>query len=106
MTPKEILIQGRTKIERGWCQGFTAIDVNGRFTGAEGQDAVAFCAIGATQNHQHPGEEWAARHLLRLALGPCCDDLGIAGYNDAPGRTKAEVLALFDAAIKLAEEDE
>lgn len=106
MTPKEILIQGRTKIERGWCQGYSALDANGGLTRAEGPDAVAFCAIGATQNHQHPGEEWAARHLLRLALGPRCDDGGIAGYNDAPGRTKAEVLALFDTAIKLAEKDE
>lgn len=30
-----------------------------------------------------------------------CDSL--AGYNDAPGRTHAEVLAVFDAALRLAE---
>ncbi len=106
MTPKEILIQGRAKVERGWCQGFTALDANGEFTVAEGPHAVAFCAIGATQNYQHPGEEWAARHLIRQALGSNHGDLGIAEYNDAPGRTKAEILTLFDEAIKLAEKGE
>ena len=38
------------------------------------------------------------------ALGAKLGDGAIATYNDAPGRTKEEVLALVDKAIALAEE--
>ena len=99
MTPTEILIAAREKIERGWTQGAHARDRRGKSTPASRGSAVCWCpqgAIGAVS----PPEEWKkyrdALGLLEAAVGTNL----IPSWNDIPGRTQAEVLAAFDKAIE------
>lgn len=86
----DALRKARTRIALyGWTQGMNQ-DELGRT-----------CVEGALLSTGHPGAEqrWAAYCLVH-ALG----DRNVIGWNDAPGRTKEEVLALFDRAIALAEQ--
>ena len=70
---------------------------NGWRTNGLGSAWGPVCAIGALTLE---GGDWDAAHdLLRDALPY---PTGIINYNDTPGRTKKEILALFDRAIELA----
>jgi len=95
MTQKEMLLQARAKIEAGWCQYNEAKDENGSPVASFSAEAVSFCILGAAHGEALPPlglPEW-----VRVSL---------ADYNDAKGRTQAEVLSLFDEAIALAEKGE
>jgi hypothetical protein len=85
----KLLIEGRERIEQGWCQG--------RFE-AKG----SFCMLGAIR-YDHQTTKWrraARKRLARaLGLGQEADGNHIPNWNDAPGRTKDEVLQAFDRAI-------
>ncbi|SRR6266550_3987434 len=88
------LMEGRRRIEAGWCQRHLRI-------------GDSFCAVGAVRsNYIH------AFDILQEALGfgrlvtPDVhwnkDSPGrLAHWNDAPGRTKDDVLALYDRAIAI-----
>jgi len=71
------LMNGRRRIERGWCQGVL-----------NRGDEV--CAIGAMKDH-------IALEMLMEAHGKT----GLIDWNDEPGRTKEDVLELYDRAIAL-----
>lgn len=100
MSVLDVLVRARDLLEqRGWCQG-VAENTSG-----------AHCAAGAlqkvTRNPWEPGR-YAAAYKALLAVLPQPPKLlvpiayaaePLTYYNDEPGRTKAEVLALFDAAI-------
>lgn len=97
-TVKEALIAARQLlVDVGWVQGdFSKSD--------SAQKCIGYCAAGAlyeiTQN-QAPQLTSPARQLLGLTV----ESLGAEGllhFNDTPGRTKEEVLALFDRAIEAA----
>jgi hypothetical protein len=74
----QALIAGRRRIEEGWCQG--AVRKRG-----------AVCAMGAISDNVE-----ALVVLYRAFGGP-----GIPRWNDMPGRSKEDVLALYDRAIAL-----
>jgi hypothetical protein len=92
MTPSQILKKARAKVARGWCQG------------AMYGDNGAVCALGAVWQAEGPDlRDDLAREAISAAaqaLDPYFTHL--ADWNDAPHRTKAEVLAAFDLAIELA----
>jgi len=107
MTPKEILIAARAKIERPQCWTY------GKFSRSalenevkpHSRRAVCWCVLGAIAaiTHDDPNDirddvYW----LIHRAIGLPANDLHIGLWNDAPGRTHAEVLAAFDRAIALA----
>lgn len=82
----------------GWTQGACARDVAGKEVDELSARAVSFDALGALTRagrDARPGEGGAAMAQLRDRIG--FKTLG--DWNDAPGRTQAEVLALVDAAI-------
>ncbi len=106
MTPKEVLIRGKERLERGWCQGASARDASGNKSDPESPNAASFCVFGAMHEREGPYASDRARELIRRVLGAKLGDGAIAIYNDTPGRTKEEVLALVDKAINLAKEDE
>lgn len=102
MTAVEVLREARRLIqERGWVQGM--------FSGAGG----AICAVGALNFASagivaYPARDSAEEHLNRCAKEYLRqvlpeDSITVEHWNDTPGRTVAEVLAYFDAAIARAE---
>jgi hypothetical protein len=77
-------------IERdGWCQSRYLLETGERC--ADGAIAVA-------GNGHHGGVRSVARLALRSAIG----GESVVIWNDAPGRTKAEVVAALRAAAELA----
>lgn len=86
MTVSNLLQEARALIERGWCQG-------------EFQIEEQYCVIGAIETAR---EKYSARtgitaqKVLWLHSGGGCS---LPNWNDQPGRTKEEVLALFDRAL-------
>lgn len=92
-----ILDDAKALIEKGWHQGYYARDEHGERRQPTDEHAVAFCAIGALEragNDMPIAAEALAKQALRYAV-PGQD---VVGFNDAPGRTKAEVLEVFEAA--------
>jgi hypothetical protein len=79
LTPvTQALIAGRRRIEDGWCQGVM-------------RRRGAVCAIGAISRNA------GALEVLYRAFG----EGHIPKWNDTPGRSKEDVLALYDRAITL-----
>lgn len=78
------LREGRARIERGWCQGQ-----------AHDPYANAYCLIGSISR---PRSE-VVQYLIRAAG---IRAWSLVMWNDTPGRTQAEVLALYDRATELA----
>ena len=80
----KLLIEGRERIERG---GFC----KGRF-----KSGTAFCTLGALSWGERPSPRQigARRRLCRAIV-----DNDIIRWNDAPERTKQDILDAFDAAI-------
>jgi hypothetical protein len=105
MTEAEILREARAKIEKGWCQGYYARDKDGNQTSYDNPNAEAFCSSGAVWSFC---SDTVSAHQCSYAgsfLSEALDDprITFVHWQDQPGRTKEEVLALFDKAIALAE---
>lgn len=91
---KEILIQAKQVIvDNGWCQG--------KVMNAAGQCCMAgalnLATAGDVNRYYGTGREEARRFL-----GKFVPYGGVVEFNDADGRTKEEVLAIFDKAIEAA----
>lgn len=91
-TEAEKLRYARTLIEKGWTQGAYAVDENGRAVSENSTYAKSFCAVGACL-----AAKTSSYYLDRLI------SQDVVAWNDTPGRTKEEVLDIFDRAIALAE---
>lgn len=89
------LREAKALIERGWCRGDYAKDANGCSVYEDNPSAICWCASGAI----NAKAGYVERRVFSQAIGTTC----IPGWNDAPERTQAEVLAAFDKAIELAE---
>lgn len=101
MSVKEDLVAARALVATGWTQGASALTVNGTETSPRASNAVCWCSVGAIfggMQHASPDDEAQRFHLAKKALLPGGDPL--SQWNDAPGRTQAEVIALFDRAIE------
>lgn len=103
MTTKEILIAARAKIEReeNWTRGAYARDWAGGVRLPQSEAAVCFCALGAVRSVQCHYEEgdraiFALRHEI--------SGTPVSDFNDNPATTHADILALFDRAIRKAGE--
>lgn len=94
----EVLKESRALIEKGWCQIHTAVNHSGQSTWTGCPTACKWCAFGAVM--AVTGDWNKPYAILRdLTVG------SLAEWNDAPGRTQAEVLDLFDRAIAKAESE-
>lgn len=105
MKVSEILRAAKAKIEaRGWCQGDEA-----SIFGPPDGPCCAGTAIARVPTMGWPfGGEWpgnASMLALKAAAGIRPTD-PIAGWNDAPERTLADVLFAYDLAIAAAEQQE
>jgi hypothetical protein len=104
-TAEQILTEARALIaERGWCQHDYARSVDGVSLGTRDARAAAFCMEGAVMG---ACIDWAdvplaLRFLERACPSIVSDKAPVVAFNDAPARTREEVLAAFDRAIELA----
>jgi hypothetical protein len=104
-TPKEVLIAARYILSHwGWCQGTDARDKQGQileFPKEHFENLGSVCAVGAVSIVEADFEPLqAAHHILDMVVSDQFPT--IIRYNDTPGRTKQEVLAVFDKAIQQA----
>jgi|HubBroStandDraft_5_1064220.scaffolds.fasta_scaffold122523_4 hypothetical protein len=104
-TPKEVLIAARYILSHwGWCQGTTARDKQGRSLYSPKkhlENLGSVCAVGAisiVDTDFEPAQ--VAYNILDEVISDQSPSIVI--YNDTPGRTKQEVLAVFDKAIQQA----
>ncbi len=98
-TVKETLIAGRWILENlGWCQGYYYKDKDGHDASSLHPEEInCACALGALSMVEKEDQylyTGAIKELEHLIGGT------IANWNDHPGRTKEEVLNLFDRAIE------
>jgi hypothetical protein len=96
-TVKEVLIATEWILNRlEWCQGAFYLDDKGESSGMQG--AKACCLSGALYlvNTTDELREVSRRHLQNIGFG------GLVSFNDAPGRTKQQVLELVMKGIERA----
>jgi hypothetical protein len=103
MTTLEILRGARDilRAKKRWAQGFNALDAERMPVEHYNPNAVCFCSYGAILkvcDRPPTNNEIIACEFLHAVTGTEC----IVAFNDAPGRKHSEVLAAFNAAIKLA----
>ena len=104
MKPSEQLRAAQVLVARGWCRRHMAEDALGRSVHVNDLakiSATKYCLIGACYAVGAIGVGAVVRQYLRRILRVEWE----GDWNDAPGRTQAEVLAAFDAAIALAESE-
>lgn len=109
MTPVDILKAARGLISEPskWTTGSWARDEKGAMAFPSDEWGVCWCALGAINRVVDFTEQVTnAAHLLATEIGYPEPWLAahevITSWNDAEGRTHAEVLAAFDAAIAAA----
>ena len=114
MNEKQVLIETRSRIARGWCQNAEAMRAGGVGVPATDPRACAWCLTGAVRSSVYePGGpdlsleayELAirVRRLLVDVLAPQIWDVPtfvLQDWNDEDGRTQADVLALIDKTIE------
>lgn len=77
-------------IRKGWCKFVCSKDKFGFSVEPHSERASSWCSVGAI-SAAYAGHEFTAKEKLRKVIK--CDS--IANWNDAPGRTKRQVLAAF-----------
>ncbi len=102
---KQVLIEAREMVVKGWCQGAWAENEDGLAVDPGDREACAWCITGALRAVAHDttaDRATATAAIIRVfPLFMWADS--IINFNDYPARTKAEVLTLFDRAIEEAE---
>lgn len=100
-----ILFEARTLVEQGWCQNALARNRAGAPVPTGSCHAASFCMMGALIAAGAPmraGEESDPERYLRSQLG----HEEIETINDRADWTRERALEAFDAAIKLAIEND
>lgn len=96
---KEELTAVRKLIEQGWTQGHYARNAEGDVADLMDNDACTFCLRGAI--YRVTGyDEGKYLPIIQLLNSRVYSFPGIINWNDAPGRTKAEVLDLIDETLE------
>jgi hypothetical protein len=97
MTQLEILKAARALItpEGAWTTGDLARNFKGEAVNSRSPHAVCWCMSGAVRTASFYTSDWVAG-IDALGKVMSCS---VPKFNDAPGRTQAEVLAKFDEAI-------
>ena len=94
------LRRARALVERGWTKGEPARNAAGEGCHPSSQHAVEWSAFGAIYATVPTYADYlAACARLQDLIGASPEDLNLSLWNDAPGRTQADVLDLFDRAI-------
>jgi hypothetical protein len=101
-----ILTKARDLIANvGWGKGARALRADGLYTSPRAADVARFCAIGAidagAEGYPFDVQQEATFHVVKTLNPdlPLTRALPLWAWNDAPGRSKQEVLEAFDKSI-------
>jgi len=89
-------------VTKGWHQDGNAIDSRGLACDPKSPHAVSFCGRGALLAVYDANDYEVYDEVYDTAVTALCkaaDTTRFIFFNDYPGRTKEEVLAVFDKAI-------
>lgn len=107
MTTREVLVEARRILtpDGAWTQGVLARDATGAEVGYDDDTATCWCVDGAVTLAADEGDgrndpSWSAAWEALKEVAPGDWNVALIDWNDAPGRTQAEVLALLDRAIE------
>ncbi len=94
----------REILANGWTQEASARDAEGEPLFSTDPRACSFCILGAVWRAVGYENQMESRlvYALRNAIG---EDAKLVSYNDTPGRTQDEMLALVDKAIENIKEE-
>jgi hypothetical protein len=98
---RDLLVEARRRVQRGWCQRTAARDAAGRSVLPSDPAAASWSAAGAVmaaarRKGAPPAPFARAMAALSQAVGA-----GPQGWNDQPERTAAEVVAALERAARL-----
>lgn len=99
------LLDAQALVESGWLQGRFARNAGGAVVDPRDDCAASFCMIGAVckvtgRDYGDEWGDWPELVPLIAVTGSLIAD-GLSGWNDAKGRTQAEVVAAFGKAAEL-----
>jgi len=100
MTPTQILIAAREKIERGWTQKAYARSEDGSSVAYNSPDAVCWCPIGAIVAVDSSLGRASDQAVKIFAETVETSTSKLTQWNDTPDRTQDEVLIAFGWAIE------
>ena len=106
MKSSTILKNALTKIKKGWCKGAGARNKNNKPVEWKSIQATKYCVVGAifsTKFATYYEQEKA--HVCFFSANNIPPNV-TATWNDNKKRTKKQVVAAFEKAIKRAEKDE
>lgn len=107
-----LLISGRARIEQGWTQGHFLKHHYKRAhwwsTDRKKVESTSYCSVGALNGSGFASgvlqaEQFLAQAITGSTISSAFPESIVIGWNDTKGRTKEEVLAMFDKAITLAQ---
>jgi hypothetical protein len=101
---KALLVRTREILGRGWIQFQGAADAEGKAVFIESDKAVCFCSFGAMERacwelgyEKLSKESWEFFRFVRTFVPRPHGSIMV--WNDAPNRTKEEVLSFFQNII-------
>jgi hypothetical protein len=104
---REVLKNGRELVAQGWSQGAEARDSDQNAVHPWSSEARSWSVLGAivcgdeTRRGRVPIDQLATAAIL---LAHAVDTASLSKWNDQPGRTQAEAVAEFNAALASAAE--
>ena len=92
MKDSDKLLRAAELVERGWCQGASAMDSRGNQVAPDDPMATRWCTAGAC---------WAVGTISAIKVV-----LDVVHWNDAPERTQDDAICALHAAAMLAMSEE
>lgn len=104
MTPSEILIAAKAKIENpeNWIKKEFAKDKNNNIVTPIDPAACKFCMLGAIGSITGYADDTKVVDQLVLSIARCYGNSKISVFNDAKKTTHQDVMIVFNDAINLA----
>ena len=102
MTVRDVLVQGRALVQQGWAQQrmHRMVEVKGTL-GARREFRDEYCAVGGLAAICHDKGDGVRPAFMRLVAAAGKQGYkSVVSFNDAQGRTQADVVALYDDAIQ------
>lgn len=96
--PSRMMVEARSRIIIGWCQGAVAQDEDGRAVAPESSDARRWSILGALLASWNGGPAGDLRQAV-TSLHAETERSPLEVWNDRPGRTQTDVVSAFERAI-------